>query len=167
MPNEIDRKFKILSIVSLSFFLVVGLINYFIPKLEFNKPEYNRAFGIFFNLYCFYIFVVLLKLFLKIKTKVLKIIAITLNLLLLLIALLNFPLYLMKIDPQIQYYDVEVKYFNKRNKLESITSQYRINWKNNKKIYQENRVYDIGPFRYFIEYDIDSSKLNNDWEKVK
>ena len=146
--------------------MIVSLINYFIPKLEFNKPEYNRAFGIFFNLYCFYIFFLLLKLFLKIKNKALKIIAITLNAFFLLIALLNFPLYLMKIDPQIQYYDVEVKYFNKKNKFDNIIYQYRVNWKNNKKIYQENRVYDIGPFRYFIEYDIESSKLNNDWQKV-
>ncbi len=96
-----------------------------------------------------------------------RIITITLNTLFLLIALLNFPLYLMKIDPQIQYYDVEVKYFNKKNKFDKIINQYYINWKTNKNVPVENRVYDFGPFRYFIEYDVDTSKLNDNWEKVK
>lgn len=108
-----------------------------------------------------------MKLFLNIKIKLLKVIAIFLNTCFLLIAAFNFPFYLMKLDPQIQYYDVEVTYFNKRNKFERIISQYHTNWKTNKKMYKENIVYDIGPFRYFIEYDIDSSKLNNDWQKIK
>ncbi|WP_264550159.1 hypothetical protein [Flavobacterium sp. N2820] len=73
----------------------------------------------------------------------------------------------MKIDPQTQYHNVEIKYFNKKNKFELIIKQYRVNWKTNKKIYQENMVYDIGPFRYFKEFDVDTTKLNNDWEKIK
>lgn len=72
----------------------------------------------------------------------------------------------MKLDPEVQYYDVEVKYLNKENKFKRTINQYRVNWKTNEKIYLENKVYDIGPFRYFIEYDIDSSKLNNEWKKL-
>jgi hypothetical protein len=73
----------------------------------------------------------------------------------------------MKIEPPTQFHDVEIKYYNKKNKFEFVIKQYRINWKNNKKIYLENKVYDIGPFRYFLEFDIDSSDLNSDWEKIK
>ena len=73
----------------------------------------------------------------------------------------------MKIDPQTQYHDVEIKYFNKKNKFELIIKQYKVNWKTNRKIYQENKVYDIGPFRYFKELDVDSTKLNNDWKRIK
>lgn len=73
----------------------------------------------------------------------------------------------MRIDPQRQYHDVETTHFNRKNKFESVIKQYRVNWKTNKKIYQENKIYDIGPFRYFIEYDVDSTKLNTDWERIK
>jgi len=166
-PNKIGKKFKILSIISLSFFLIVCLITYFVPKLEFNKPEYNRAFGIFFNLYCFYILFIILKYSLLLKNKVLKFISILLIIITFLIALLNFLLYSMKIDPQTQYHDVEIKYFNKKNKFELIIKQYKVNWKTNRKIYQENKVYEIGPFRYFKEFDVDTTKLNNDWERIK
>jgi hypothetical protein len=150
----------------LSLFILVCLINYFVPKLEFSKTEYNRAFGIFFHIYSLYTLFILLKIFLKIKSIILRNVSLTFIGFFFLITILNFTFYLMKIDPQTQYKDVEVKYFNKNNKFERIIKQYRVNWKTNEKTYQENKVYDIGPFRYFMEYDVDSSKLNNEWQKV-
>ena len=46
----------------------------------------------------------------------------------------------MKLDPQIQFHDVEIKYFKRKNKFELIIKQYRVNWKTNKKIFQENKI---------------------------
>ncbi len=79
------------------------------------------------------------------------------------IAILNFAFYLMKLDPQRQYFDFKIKYYNKGSKSDKIINQYYVNWKSNKMIFVDNRVYDFGPFRYFVEYDVDTSKLKNDW----
>lgn len=167
MSNMIDRKFKILSIISLSLFLMLSLIIYFFPRLEFNKPEYNRAFEVFFNVYCIYVSFILLKLFLSIKNDLMRNVTIVLNTLFLGITLLYFSSYLMRLDPKIQFYDVEIKYFSKKNKFERIINQYYVVWKNNQKKYFENRVCDIGPFRYYIEYDVNLSELNDDWVKME
>lgn len=158
-----DKKFKVISIISLSFFLLVVIINFLIPKLEFNKPEYNRAFGIFFNVYCFYVLFLCFKLIRRIRNKILRIIVIVLNNLFLLIAIVSSAFYLLKLDPQRQYHDVKITYYNRENKFDRIMYQYHVNWKTNEKKFQENRIYDIGPFRYFIEKDIDTSKLKGNW----
>jgi hypothetical protein len=158
-----NKKFKVISIISLSILVLVILINCLLPKLEFNKPEYNRAFGIFFNVYCFYVLFLSFKLIRRIRIKILKIALIVLNSSFLLVAILSFAFYLMKLDPQRQYYDVEITYHNKENKCDRIMYQYYVNWKTNEKKFQENRIYDIGPFRYFIEKDIDTSKLKGNW----
>jgi glucan phosphoethanolaminetransferase (alkaline phosphatase superfamily) len=163
LDKNMDKKFKVISIISLSFFLLVAIINFLIPKLEFNKPEYNRAFGIFFNLYCFYVLFLFLKLIRRIRNKVFKTVMITLNIMFLLIAMLSLAFYLMKIDPQTQYHDVEIIYYNNENKFDRIIYQYYVNWKTNEKVFRENRIYDIGPFRYFIEYNVDTSDLKDNW----
>ncbi len=162
-----DKKFKIISIISLSFFLLVVIINFLLPKLEFNKPEYNRAFGVFFNVYCFYLLFLFFKLIRRIRNKILKIVLIILNNLFLLIAILSFAFYLMKLDPQKQYHDVKITYYNKENKFDKIVYQYHVNWKTNEKKFQENRIYDIGHFRYFIENNVDTSKLKENWKSTE
>lgn len=81
----------------------------------------------------------------------------------LLIAMLSLAFYLMKIDPQTQYHDVEIIYYNNENKFDRIIYQYYVNWKTNEKVFRENRIYDIGPFRYFIEYNVDTSDLKDNW----
>ena len=71
--------FKLLFRISAAFFLIVALFYFVLPKLEFSKPELNRGFGTFFNIFCV-LFSVLL--FLKIRTiknKVMTIICAILN----------------------------------------------------------------------------------------
>ena len=81
----------------------------------------------------------------------------------LLIAILSFAFYLLKLDPKRQYHDVKITYYNKENKFDRVIYQYHVNWKTNEKKFQENRIYDIGPFRYFIEKNVDTSKLKGNW----
>lgn len=76
-------------------------------------------------------------------------------------------IYSMKIDPQNQYYDVEITYFNRKNKFEKIINQYYVDWKSNNKIYNQNKVFDFGPFRYFIEYNVNTDSLSENWVKTK
>ncbi len=164
--TKMNFNFKILFRISATFFLVVTLIYFVLPKLEFSKPEFNRAFGTFFNIFCI-LFSVLL--FLKIRTiknKWMTIICAFLNFILLLGALLNFYLYSNKIDPQTQFFDIAIIYRHKNQKNDKIISQYYVNWKTNKPIPTNNRVYDFGPFRYFIEYDINTLEIDKkDWVK--
>jgi len=160
--------FKIVFRSFVAFFLIVVLIHFAIPKLEFNKPEFNRAFGTFFNVFCV-LFSLLL--FLKtrtIKNKLINVICAVLNFIFLLGTLLNFYIYSNKIDPQTQFFDIATIYRNKSQKNDKIISQYYVNWKSNKPVTTNNRVYDFGPFRYFIEYDIDTLKLDKkEWVKEK
>jgi hypothetical protein len=163
-----DFNFKLLLRISAAFFLIVVLLYFVLPKLEFSKPELNRTFGFFFNLFCV-VFSVLL--FLKIRTiknKGMTIICAVLNFIFLIGSLINFYIYSNKIDPQIQFFDIATIYRNKSHKNDKIISQYYVNWKSNKPIPTNNRVYDFGPFRYFIEYDIDTLKLDKkEWVKEK
>ena len=158
--------FKILFKISATFFLIVALLYFVFPKLEFSNPELNRGFGTFFNIFCI-LFSVLL--FLKIRTiknKWTTIIFAILNFIFLLGALINFYIYSNKIDPQTQFFDIATIYRNKNQKNDKIISQYYVNWKTNKPIPTNNRVYDFGPFRYFIEYDIDTLEIGKkEWVK--
>lgn len=148
------------------FFLIVVLIHFAIPKLEFNKPEFNRGFGISFNVFCV-LFSILL--FLKIRTvknKWMVIFCSVLNYIFLFGTLLNFYIYSNKIDPQTQFFDIATIYRNKSQKNDKIISQYYVNWKSNKPVPTNNRVYDFGPFRYFVEYDIDTLEIDKrEWVK--
>lgn len=78
----------------------------------------------------------------------------------------NFPIYLMKIDPQIQYYDIKTIYLSKESKFISIKQQYYINWKNNQKNIVNKKNCDFGPFRNYLEYNIETEKLSNNWIKI-
>ncbi|MFY7987497.1 MAG: hypothetical protein ACOVNP_01350 [Flavobacterium sp.] len=41
-----------------------------------------------------------------------------------------------------------------------------MNWKSNKPVPTNNRIYDFGPFRYFVEYDIDTLEIDKrEWMK--
>jgi hypothetical protein len=150
------------------FFLIVVLIHFAIPKLEFNKPEFNRGFGISFNVFCV-LFSILL--FLKIRTvknKWMVIFCSVLNYIFLFGTLLNFYIYSNKIDPQTQFFDIATIYRNKSQKNDKIISQYYVNWKSNKPVPTNNRVYDFGPFRYFVEFDIDTLEIDKrEWVKEK
>ena len=148
------------------FFLIVVLIHFAIPKLEFNKPEFNRGFGISFNVFCV-LFSILL--FLKIRTvknKWMVIFCSVLNYIFLFGTLLNFYIYSNKIDPQTQFFDIATIYRNKSQKNDKIISQYYVNWKSNKPVPTNNRIYDFGPFRYFVEFDIDTLEIDKrEWVK--
>lgn len=158
--------FKIIFRISTTFFIIVTLTYFLLPKLEFSKPEFNRMFGNFFNVFCVFFSLLI---FLKIKTvknKWLTTIYSILNLIFLLVILLNFYIYFNKIDPQAQFFDITTVYRNKNQNNEKIISQYYVNWKTNKKIPTNNRIYDFGPFRYYIQYNIDTLKLNKkEWIK--
>ena len=73
----------------------------------------------------------------------------------------------MKIDPQIQYYDIKTIYWNKENKFEKIEEQYYINWKNNQKNIVNNKIFDFGPFRFFLEYNVKTEQLSKNWIKIE
>ena len=89
-----------------------------------------------------------------------------LNFIFLLGSLLNFYIYSNKIDPQTQFFDIAIIYRNKSQNNDKIISQYYVNWKTNKPVTTNNRVYDFGPFRCFIEYDIDTLQLDKkEWLK--
>ncbi len=148
------------------FFLIVVLIHFAIPKLEFSKPEFNRAFGTFFNIFCILFSVILLLKIRTIKSKLINVICAVLNFVFMLGTLINFYIYSNKIDPQTQFFDIVTIYRNKNQKNDKIISQYYVNWKTNKPIPTNNRIYDFGPFRYFIEYDIDTLEIGKkEWVK--
>lgn len=73
----------------------------------------------------------------------------------------------MRIDPQIQYYDIETLYWNRTNKFEKIQKQYYINWKSNQKHVVFNKVFDFGPFRNYLQCNIKTEALDDDWVKMK
>jgi len=103
----------------------------------------------------------------KIKHLFLKNSLFVANSILLLFLVLNFTLYSLKIDPQVQYFDLKTIYHNKESTSEKINEQYYINWKTNEKIYLSNRVYDFGPFRNYLERNVDINKLGKNWIKVE
>lgn len=161
------RKFDINLFLTISILIITCAIYFIFPNLEFKSPKANRIFGISFNIFCFYLAILLFFRSKRLKNKILKYSLIFINSIFLIIALFNFPIYLMKIDPQTQYYDIKTLYWNKENKFEKIEQQYYINWKNNQKNIVNNRVYDIGPFRNYIEYRVKTEQLPKNWEKIE
>ena len=153
-------------ILTLTILLVIAIVYLIFQNLEFKSPNTNRIFGILFNVFCFYSAILIFIRLKKIKNKILKYFIGLITGIFLLIALLNFPIYLMKIDPQVQYYDIETLYWNKKNKFEKIQKQYYINWKNNKKNIRINKVFDFGPFRNYLEYHVEIENLNDNWVKT-
>lgn len=167
-PNTMQkRKTDINLTLTLSVLIIIFVIYFIFPNLEFKLPKANRIFGISFNIFCFYIAILLFFRLKKLKNKVLKYSLILVNSIFLIITLFNFPIYLMKIDPQTQYYDIKTLYWNKENKFEKIEQQYYINWKNNQKNIVNNKVFDIGPFRNYLEYHVEAEQLPNNWVKIE
>ncbi|WP_312825739.1 hypothetical protein [Epilithonimonas sp.] len=154
-------------IISLSFIIIVGLIYYIFPNIEFKTATLNRIFGVFFNIFFIYTCLIIIKNTKLLDNVYLKYAILILNGLFLFISLINLPLYLLKIDPQVQYFDIETLYYSKENKFDKIEKQYYVNWKNNLKDTIVNNVSDFGPFRKFNEYDVDINKLDSKWQKIK
>lgn len=162
-----NKKVDIQLVLLLSLAILACFVYFVFPRLEFKSPQANRVFGIAFNV--FYICASLL-VFSRLKNVRIKFVRYfigTANGLILLILVLNLPLYCMRIDPQIQYYDLETIYWNKANKFEKIEKQYYINWKSNQKHIVLNKVSDFGPFRNYLQYNIDTETLDSDWVKKK
>ena len=163
----LNKKTDLNLILTLSLFFGICVIYLVFPDLEFKSPETNRIFGVSFNIFCFYVALIVFTRIRKIKSKLLKYFLIAFDVIFLLAALLNFPLYVGKIAPQSQYYDIETLYWNKTNKFEKIQKQYYINWKNNQENIVINKVFDFGPFRYYIEYEVETENLNDNWIKIE
>lgn len=162
----LNKKIDINLILTFSILFVIGFVYLVFPNLEFKSPNTNRVFGIVFNVFCFYSAILIFIRLKKIKSKILKYFMGLITGIFLLLALLNFPIYLMKIDPQVQYYDIETLYWNKTNKFEKIQKQYYINWKNNQKNIIINKVFDFGPFRNYLEYCVEIENLDENWVKT-
>lgn len=162
----LNKKIDINLILTFSILFVIGFVYLVFPNLEFKSPNTNRVFGIVFNVFCFYSAILIFIRLKKIKSKILKYFMGLITGIFLLLALLNFPIYLMKIDPQVQYYDIETLYWNKTNKFEKIQKQYYINWKNNQKNIIINKVFDFGPFRNYLEYRVEIENLDENWVKT-
>src|SRR5690606_2200729 len=72
-PNTMQkRKTDINLILTLSVLIIIFVIYFIFPNLEFKLPKANRIFGISFNIFCFYIAVLLFFHLKKLKNKVLK-----------------------------------------------------------------------------------------------
>jgi len=161
-----NKKFNINLIITLIVFVLTCLVYVLFPNLEFKTEKLNRLFGITFNVFCFYVSFLIFQYSKTVKSKFIKHSFTTINSIFLLISLLNFLLYLLKIDPETQYYDIKTLYYNRNNKFEKIEEQYYINWKNNQKNIVANKVYDFWIFRNFIEYHIDTNNLDENWIKL-
>ena len=160
------RNNKINLYITLIVFSAASLIYFIFPQLEFKSAKLNRFYGILFNLFCFYVSITIFYSLKSVRYIILRYILLIINAGFLIIALIIFPLYLLRLDPQTQYYDIQTLYLNKENKLEKIQEQYYINWKTNKKHIVSNRIYDCGPFRNYIEYHVDVNNLDYNWIKA-
>lgn len=161
----LKNKFNL--IITSSVFIVVSLTCLLFPNLEFQSAKMNRSFGVFFNIFCIYLTLIIFLFYKKIKYQFLKNSVLAINSILLLFIVLNFALYLLKLDPKVQYYDVKTIYIKKGNMFEKINEQYYINWKTNERKILSNRIYDFGPFRNYLESKVDTSKIGAEWIRVK
>lgn len=161
------KKIDIQLILVLSVALLACLVYMIFPRLEFKSPQANRIFGIAFNVFCIYASLIVFRCLKKIWIKFIRYFITVVNAFFLLILVLNLLLYCMRIDPQIQYYDIETLYWNRTNKFEKIQKQYYINWKSNQKHVVFNKVFDFGPFRNYLQYNIKTEALDDDWVKMK
>jgi hypothetical protein len=154
---------KYLSFSLLGFFIIIVLLRLLIHEFEFRTGQLNRIFGIAFNLLSILMFVLLFFEINKIVNKILKIILLNLNSIFLFIAIVNLPMYISQIDPEIQYYDEKVLLINPKNHSERLIRQYYINWKSNEKIYSNNLVNEFSCFRYIKKEWTSSDTIN--WTK--
>lgn len=82
----------------------------------------------------------------------------------LLTSVLTLFVFYNNIDPDVQFRDSEVLFVNKQNPNEKIIRQFDINWKTNEKEFMNNHIKDIGIFRIYKSYGIDTLNLNGKWK---
>ncbi|MBL4642389.1 MAG: hypothetical protein JKY44_02235 [Flavobacteriaceae bacterium] len=147
--------------------IVIGslLVVFFIPNFQFRTYEMNRTYGVTFGILSFILFLLLFWAIKDIQAKEIKPLLYFMNGFMLVFAIGNLVVYSKKIDPDIQFKDYEILYVNKLNPREKIISQYDVNWKTNEKEFQNNHVVDIGIFRLYKSYGIDTLSLKQKWKK--
>jgi len=135
------------------------------PNIEFRTAHLNRIYGIFFHVISISLFGLLFLKIKELKQRLIRRILLFVNIIVFFLAIIDLPLYIMKIDPDIQYYDSKILYVNSLNNDEKIVRQYLINWKTNEKIYMNNHVKDVGYIRIFKTFNIDTMNLKKEWIK--
>ena len=160
------RKLNLNIVFTTIVFIIVCILIVVFPKFKFKEHAYNTYSEILWNLFLFYFLIILIKFFNKAKIFYVRYGMIILLSLFSIFLLMSVSMKLLKIDPPIYYHDIETLYFNKKNKFDKIEKQYYVNWKSNKNDTVINRVRDYGLFREFIEYEIDTAKIDESWIKV-
>jgi len=147
--------------------IVIGslLIVYLIPTFQFRTYEMNRTYGVTFGILSSILFLLLFWAINGIQAKEIKPFLYFLNGFMLVFVIGNLVVYSNRIDPDVQFKDYEILYINKLNPREKIISQYNVNWKTNEKEFQNNHVVDIGIFRIYKSYGIDTLYLKRKWKK--
>jgi hypothetical protein len=154
-------------ILTLYILFVISFLYLVFPNLEFKSPKANRIWEIAFNIFCFYTALLVFTHLKKIQSKIHKYFWGITNGIFLVIMLLTLPISPMKIGQRVQYYDIDTLYWNKKNKFEKVQKQYYINWENNHKNITLNKISDLGPFRNYLEYNIEIEQMDEDWVKAQ
>jgi len=139
-------------------------IYFFIPNFQFRTFEMNRTYSLIFGIISILLCVLLFFLIKNIQTGKTRRILTFINGLGLIISFITLFVFYKNIDPDIQFRDSKVLYVNKQNSNEKIIRQFDVNWKTNKKEFQNNIVEDIGIFRIYKSYGIDTLKLDKKWK---
>jgi hypothetical protein len=124
----------------------------------------NRKYSVIFGLTSVLLCVLLFILIKDISNGKTRRILIFINGLGLLASFLTLFVFYKNIDPDVQFRDSEILFVNKLNPNEKIIRQFDVNWKTNEKEFMNNHVKDIGIFRIYKSYGIDTLNLNKKWK---
>lgn len=161
------RNITLKTICGILALIVIGslLVVFFFPNFQFRTYEMNRNYGVTFGFLSSILFFLLFWIIKDIKSEKIKQFLIFTNAFLLIFAIGSLFVYSKKIDPDIQFKDSEILYVNEQNTDEQIISQFDVNWKTNEKEFQNNHIENIGFFRIYKKYNIDTLNLEKKWKK--
>jgi len=154
---------SVCGILALTIILSI-LIYFFIPNFQFRTFEMNRKYSVIFGLISIMLCILLFILIKDIRNGKIRRILSFINGIGLLTSVLTLFVFYNNIDPDVQFRDSEVLFVNKQNPNEKIIRQFDINWKTNEKEFMNNHIKDIGIFRIYKSYGIDTLNLNGKWK---
>lgn len=134
------------------------------PNFQFRTFEMNRTFSMVFGLISAILCILLFILIKNIENRKTHSILSFINILGLIASFLTLFVFYNNIDPDVQFRDSEILFINRQNPNEKIIRQSYVNWKTNEKEFINNHVKDIGIFRVYKSYGIDTLNLDKKWK---
>jgi hypothetical protein len=156
----IDKRRKLNNTICIVFgalYVVMTIIYFALPRLEFREEIYNNCYRFSFFILSIILFFNLFFIIYRIKQLKYSLGLYFINGVLFLGSIFIAPLIIFGADPEVdqyEFFDDKILYVNPENKNDKIIAQHSFDWKTREEQYWNNHVIEYGVLRYYKEYKL-------------